>query len=178
VLKTNKLFTTALVMTNEVFEDSSAVSSKLSKDMTTIITKEFSFIIEFNKNIINLLPEKTEVEPDTTLFIVLDNEYEYKNLSDKAIELLKNLTNFAPKAKVKGLIEKYEVRYNGDINDMSPSLKKIVTKIEKNMIEESKNTEYEIKSCKVDHEYRVDGKNLPQDTLELKVFISFDVSLA
>lgn len=178
ILKMNKLYTVALMMTNEVFEDSSAISKKLSKEMTTVITKEYSFIIEFSKNIINILPEGTEVEPNTTLFIVLEEGSNYTNLSENTLLLLQNLTNFAPKAKLKGILERYEVRYNGDISDMSPTLKKFVSRIEKQMIEENKGTEYEITSCQVDHEYRVEGKNLLPDTLELKVFISFDVEAA
>ena len=63
---------TALVMTNEVFEDSSAISSELSTDMSTTIVKEKSFIIEFNKNITGIIPEGTKVGPNDILFTVLD----------------------------------------------------------------------------------------------------------
>lgn len=176
VLKMNRVVTVALAMTNEVFEDSSAISSDLSKIMSTPITKEYSYIIEFNKNMVNLVSEGSEVEPETVLFTILEEGTDYSNLSENTIALLQGLTNFSPKAKVKGVIDRFEVRYNGDMTDMSPTLKKIATKIERQTFERTKGTEYELPNCQVSSEYRVDGKNLLPDTLEFKVYIRFDVT--
>lgn len=178
ILKFSRNVTVALTMTNEVFEDSSAISSELSKEMSSYIIKEKAFVIEFNKNIINLLPVGTVVHPNDTLFTILDENTDYNNLSESTIEMLQNLAAFSPKAKYNGVIDRYEVRYNGELQDMSPSLRKIVTKLDKDIYEETKGTEYEISSGKVNSEYRVDGNNLNLDTLVLRVFIKVNVSMA
>ena len=176
VLKFSKNITVALTMTNEVFEDSSAISSELGKEMTTSIVKEKSFIIEFDKNIVNILPEGTAVTPNDILFTIINENTDYNNLSESTIEMLQNLANISPKAKVNGIIDKYEIRYNGDISDMSPSLRKLTNKLDKELYEETKGTEEETTSGKVTSEYRVEGKNLNLDTLELKVYIKINLT--
>lgn len=171
VMKFGRTVKVALMMTNEVFEDSSAISTNLSEDMATVIIKEKSFIIEFNKNITGLIPEGTSVEPNDILFTILDENTDYNNLSEATIEMLQSLSSLSPKAKVKGTLDKYEIRYNGEISDMSPSLRKLANRLDKELYDETKGTEVENSVCKVSSEYRVNGKNLNIDTLELKVFI-------
>lgn len=171
VMKFGRTVKVALTMTNEVFEDSSAISTELSEDMSTIIVKEKSFIIEFNKNITGLIPEGTEVEPNDILFTVLDENTDYNNLSESTIEMLQSLASLSPKAKVKGKIDKYEIRYNGELSDMSPSLRKLASRLDRELYDETKGTAIENANGSVTSEYRVGGKNLNIDTLELKVYI-------
>ena len=178
IMKFGRNITVALTMNEEVFEDSSAISSELSKQMTTTVVKERIFIFEFNKNIVNILPEGTAVEPNTVLFTVVDENTDYSNLSESTIEMLQNLASLSPKAKVYGVIDRYEVKYNGDVSDMSPSIRRLVNRLDKLAHEETKGTEYEITSNRVTSEYRSEGKNLNVNTLELKVFIRIDVAAA
>lgn len=178
IMKFSKNISVALSMTNEVFEDSSAISSELSSEMSTFIIKEKSFIIEFNKNITNILSEGTVVHPNDILFTILDENTDYNNLSESTIEMLQSLASLSPKAKVNGIIDKYEIRYNGEIQDMSPSLRKLANRLDKELYEETKGTSSEVSSGKVTSEYRVEGKNLNLDTLELKIFIKINLSMA
>lgn len=178
VMKFGRNVTVALTMNDEVYEDSSAISSELSKEMSSSFIKEKNFIIDFKKNIINIVPEGTKVDPNTVLFTVIDENTDYNNLSESSITMLSNLANLAPKAKINGLVDRYEVKYNGDINDMSPTLKKLVNRLDRISQEETKGTEYETKDNSASSEYRSEGKNLQVDTLELKVFIRVEVSLA
>lgn len=178
IMKFNKTVKVALMMTNEVFEDSSAISTQLSNEMATTIIKEKSYIIEFNKNITGLIPEGTAIEPNDILFTVLDENTDYNNLSESTIEMLQSLTSLSPKTKVKGILDKYEIRYNGDISDMSPTLRKLTTRLNKELYDETKGTEIENSIGKVSSEYRVNGKNLNLDTLELKVFFKIRLTQA
>ena len=171
ILKYNLLANVALTMTNADYEDGSSISSAISEKLATNYVKERSFVFEFSKNIVKLLPEGTEVDPETPLFTILDENADYGNLTDNTVALLQNLTNTSPKAKLKGKVERYEVRYNGSESDMSPSLRKLVKEIDKATYARTKGTTYEITSGAVDSEYRVDGKNLLPDTLELKVYL-------
>lgn len=176
ILKTSKTVSTALTLTDETYEDGSAISKELSEDMSTYVVKERIFVLEFDKELINILPEGSETDHNTLLFTIAENLGNTGNLSEDSLALLENLANTSPKAKYKGVLERYEVKYNGDIGNMSPSIKKLVTRLNKQIFDETKNTEYETTSNKVNSEYRSEGKNLSLDTLELKAFIRVRLS--
>lgn len=171
IYKTAKTVTVALSMTTEVFEDSSAISKELSEAMSSYVIKEKMFVIDFTKNIIDIVPVGSTVEPTTSLFTVLEDSTDISNLPESSIALLKSLANLSPKAKVYGTLERYEVKYNGDISDMSSTLARFVKSLDKQTREELDGTFYQVPNNRVNSEYRSEGKNLLPDTLELKVFI-------
>lgn len=176
ILKFGRLTTVALTMTNEVFEDSCTISSELSRELNTNITKVRTFVIDFSKNIVNLKEEGEELDPNDIMFILTDEHTDYANLSESSLVLLQGLANLAPKAKIKGIVDRYEIRYNGDIADMSPTLKKLTNRLDRELHERTKGTEYEVPSGKVSREYRSEGKNLQIDTLEFKVYITVNLT--
>lgn len=178
VMKMAKNVTVALTMNDEVFEDSSAISSELSKEMMTTVIKEKIFIIDFNKNIVDLLPEGTKVEPTTTLFTTVDGDTDFNNLSESTINMLQGLASLSPKAKYDGVIDRYEVKYNGELSDMSPTFRKLVSRLDRELYDSTKGTEYEASNNRVSSEYRSEGKNLNIDTLELKVFIRVELGMS
>lgn len=178
ILKFSKLSSVAFMMNDEVYEDSSAVSAKLSNSMQTPYVKEKIFLIGFDKNIIGLREEGSTVEPNDILFTLVEGNTDYTNLSDSSIELLKNVSALSPKAKMRGKIFKYEVKYNGDYSDMSPSIKKFVSALDKDIADRTKDSEEPVADNSVTSEYRSEGKNLLPNTLELRVFIETSVSLA
>lgn len=171
IMKTTATATVALTMNNEVFEDSSAISEEFAGKITTTIVKEKSFILDFKSSILNLVPVGTEVEPNTVLFTAIDDAEDQVNLSEASIAMLQDLASLSPRAKVHGIIDRYEIKYNGDLTDMSSSLRKLASSLDKRLHESTKDTEHEADSNKVSIEYRSEGKNLNLDTLELKVFI-------
>lgn len=178
LMKFGRNVTVALTMNNEVFEDSSAISKELSKEMSTSVIKELIFVIDFKKNILNLLPEGQQLEPNMPLFSVVDENTDYSNLSDSTINLLQTVASLTPKSKLYGTIDRFEVKYNGDVSDMSPTLKKLAVKLDKQLYEETKGTEYETSNNQVNSEYRSEGKNLAPDTLELKIFVKVNLSMS
>lgn len=177
VSKTSTLAKVAIMVNNETFEDSSAVSSKFAKRLSTTVLEERVFTLDFKQNITQVLPIGSEVNPQDVLFIALDETDGGDNLSEQTLTMLQQLSSLAPRAKVKGVIDRLEVKYNGEVNDMSPSLKKLVTEINKQTYKRTKGTDYESKDNKVSIEYRSGGANLQLDTLELKVFIKMDLGL-
>lgn len=178
IMKFGKNVTVALTMSDESYEDSSAISQRLSKEMTTPYIKEKIFIIEFQKNIIGIKPQGSTVTVQDTLFTILDEHTDYTNLSESSVSLLKTLANVSPKAKMNGSVFRYEVKYNGDISDMSPTLKKLCSQLDKELHERTKNTDREVKTNRVSTEYRSQGKNLMPMTLELKVFLETKITQA
>lgn len=177
IMKFNRVVTVAYTMTDEVYEDSSAISPKLGEMMTSTVVKERTFIVEFDKNILNLKQMGETVTPNDTLFTLADGSTDYGNLSESSVDLLKNISNLSPKSKVNGTVFKIEVKYNGDYSDMSPTIKKLVQKLDKEIVEETSGTDSPIDSCKVSSEYRSEGRNLMPKTLELKIFLEFKSKL-
>lgn len=171
VMKSTAVTTVALTMNNEVFEDSSAISRKFAGVVTTELVHTRTFLLEFNNNIIELLPVGTKVGPEDILFMALDETNDGGNLSSQSIAMLQNLAALSPRAKMDGVIDRIEIKYNGDLNDMSPTVKKLAVKLDRDLFERTKGTEYESKTNKVTAEYRSSGKSLNLDTFELKVFI-------
>lgn len=171
IMKFNKVVTVALSMGDEVYEDSSAISQKLSVEMATQTVKEKVFVIEFDKNIVGLKEEGAAVNVSDSLFTLTDNLTDYANLSESSITLLKNIANLSPKAKMKGSIFRYEMKYNGEIADMSPTLKKLAIKLDAQTQMETSGAPVPLKSNRVTGEYRSEGKNLMPKTLEFKVMI-------
>lgn len=172
VYKSSMLCTTTMSETNEVFEDSSAISVDLADRLATKNTKVRSFIVNFSQNIVNMLPLGSKLKPEDVLFLITDEDTTESSLTEDAIILLKRLSNIAPKAKVIGTLDKIEILYNGDIADMSPSLRKLTNASNADFYASTKGTEAEIKDGAVNHEYRVSGKNLQVDSLELRLYIS------
>lgn len=178
ILKFNKLASVAFVMNDEVYEDSSAISPRLSEEMSTPYIKEKIFIIDFSKNIIGLRDEGSLVEPNDILFTLVDGSTDYANLSDSSIDLLKSVAALSPKAKMKGKIFKYEIKYNGEYADMSPSIRKLATALDKEIADRTKDSEEPVLNNSATSEYRSEGKNLMNNTLELRIFIETKVSMA
>ena len=178
IMKFSKLASIAFVMNDEVYEDSSAISARLSNEMAGSHIQEKIFLIDFSKNIIGLREEGTLIEPNDVLFTLVDGNTDYSNLSDSSIELLKNVAALSPKAKMKGKIFKYEVKYNGEYSDMSPSIRKFVTALDKDIADRTKDSEEPVLNNSATSEYRSEGKNLMPNTLELRIFIETKVSLA
>lgn len=171
VMKFSRNVTVAFVMNNEVYEDSSAISPELSEQMRSTVIDEKKFIIEFGKHLVDLLPEGQQVTPTDVIFTLVDENTDYSNLSQSSIDLLKTIANTSPKAKVDGKIFRYEIKYNGDLADMSPSLKKLAQRLDRQLFEETQGTFNEAKNNRVGLDYLSDGKTLLPNTLELKVFI-------
>lgn len=171
IMKFSKNVTVAFTLNDDVYEDSSSVSPKLSKEMSSSYIKEKIFVLEFEKNLINLISEGAKVSPNDILFTVVDEYTDYSNLSDSSIEMLKSLSGVSPKAKMEGTVFRYEIKYNGDVADMSPTVKKLALQLDRQLYEETKGTDDEFKNNQVNAEYRSEGKNLLPNTFELKVFI-------
>ena len=177
VFKSNKVITVAMTVNAETYEDSSAISSRMMDGITTTIAYAERFIIPFDTDITNLVKVGDEVEPNTPLFVNLGDVGNTGNLSDASIALLEAQTQNSPRAQHKGVIERIEVKYNGDKADMSESLGKLVSKLDRETYERTKGTEYETKNNRVTGEYSSKGVKLDIDTLELKIYIGVNLGL-
>lgn len=177
VYKQNRTCNVAISSATETYEDSNAISYELAQTMKTIVLKERKYTLSFDTNIDKLVNVGDEVLPNTTLFIDTGDTDNANNLSELSLSLLDTISSISPRAKYKGVVDRIEVKYNGDIDDMSPTLKKLVNRLNAATYERTKGTSYEAKDNKVSGEYASDGKKLTLDTLELKIFIRVEIPM-
>lgn len=169
----------ALMETTQTLEDASSITPNLSERLKTTIIKERLFVVKFDQGIRNVTPPGTKVSPRDVLFIVEDAITAGLDVFDTdTIESLSRLSNLAPRSKVNGTLDRYELYYNGEIEDMSPSLKKMVNYSNKMLAERTKNTDHEVKTGRVTEEYRIEGKPLQLDTLVIKVYLAIEEKAA
>jgi hypothetical protein len=173
VMKAQMSVKTVLWESTQTHEDSSAISLRLSQELTTSITTVRSIVIGFKEGVKNLLAPGTKVRPNDILFVIENELTEGAGMfTDEALSTLKRLSAKAPKAKVKGVIDRYEVYYHGALEDMSESLRELTLRSDKALATQRKATGKPVITGAVSEEYRVGGTPLAIDTLELKVYLT------
>jgi hypothetical protein len=175
IWKTYMTVKTALYESTQTHEDSCSISKKISADLTTKTSQVRSFVVNFDQGIRNLTKPGTKVGPNDIIFIIEDEITNASDLFDEeSLSTLQMLSNKAPKAKIKGIVDHYEVYYNGDLEDMSPTLRELVDLSNKRLAKKQKSSNKSKLTGRVDSNYKVEGNPLNIDTAEIKVYIIKD----
>lgn len=173
VLKNMMLVRTVLLEAPITFEDSSAISKKVADKMATNITKMKEIVVSFDQEVHKLVREKQTVEADDILCIVEDQTTAMSELFDEeSLNTLSILGKQTPQAKVKGTVDRIEVYYNGEIEDMSDTLRKIAIESDRGFAQRFKASNKTVFTGQVDEEFRVDGNPLLMDTMVIRLYIT------
>lgn len=161
ILKAYRLVKTAIVENGDVFEDSSSIRDTIAHDFRSTVVEQRKFIFDIDQNLILNVKIGDKLKVNDVLLFALENyENVPSNIDEKTLESLKRFANIAPKANIEGEVLKIKVFYNGNIEDASESVKKIIKQSDKRLAEENKFTDPLVTTGKVDISYRVDGKQL------------------
>lgn len=175
VWKNSLLATVALLESRQTHEDACALSSQLVAKLTSRVTKTKDVTVEFNQAIHNPVKPGDKVEYDTVLCYIEEAVTSGANLLSKtSIDTLKRLSRQSPRAKVEGVVDKIEVYYNGDIEDMHPSLQALATESNKNLAKQARATLSKPVTGLVDESFRIKGEPLLMDTLVIRFYITHD----
>jgi hypothetical protein len=171
VYKAAKSIRVAMLESKQTHEDSCAVSKDIAGELSTTIYKVKSFILRFDQHILNMVKIGTELKPNDNLFVIEDAIAGSSSLfSSDSLKALQKIKGKAPKAKVKGKLDKIEIYYNGETSEMTDSLKKLVKKTDKTIAESlGKKITGQVTS-----EYSIKGKPLLPNTLEIKLYIEVE----
>ncbi len=172
IMKSAVVINVALMESADCHEDSCAISKRVSELFTSKATYVKSITLDFTEEISSILPIGSKVDPMTVLLIIQDEITSGGGFSDKAIESLRRRSAQAPKAGHKGIIEKIEVLYNGDKEDMSDSLRSLSDKCDKERAIECRSTLTPVITGEVNDDYRVSGIPLTMDRIEIKFYIT------
>ncbi len=157
-------------------EDSSAISTKLAGRMTTKSTKIRDIVVKFDQVISNLVKQGDSVESESILCIIEDAVMVNTKLFDQqALDTLRGFDAHQPKAKSKGVVERFEVFYHGDKEDMSESLRALANSADRDLSRRSRSAGKPAYTGSTDDDFRADGNPLVLDTMAIRIYITTDV---
>lgn len=175
--KSGAVATVALMESPDTHEDSCAISAKFGDDTATKTTYQRDVVVSFEQGVSNVLKAGESVESESILCTIEDNVSTDNTLFDeKTLEALKLIASATPKAKNKGVVERVEVFYNGDTEEMSDSLREIVRRSDLEMSKRSKALGKGRITGDVGSGIRIDGESLLKNTLTIRFYITADVS--
>ena len=177
IYKTSFTAKVALLESNQTYEDSSAMSSRLEEKLITKTTKVKSIVVNFNQNLLDVVEPNSSIRPNDILMVIEDEITSVTSAFDEAsLQALKKLSNQTPLSKYDGVVDKIEVFYHGDKNDMSASLRNLADKSDRMMADVCRSSGKSIITGRVNNEYRVDGNPLILDKAEIKIYITIKTS--
>lgn len=158
-------------------EDSSVVSKRLARDLGTETTKIRDVVLDFDQSVRGLMKAGSSVDSTDVLCLIEDSVTAGLDMFDEnSLDTLKLLGSQAPMAKVNGVIDRIEVYYHGDIEDMSESLKKITRESDRALVARCKSLDKKPYTGSVDEGFRSEGQSLKLDTLVIRFYISTENS--
>lgn len=177
VMKNSTNARVALLESMETFEDSCAISKRLSERLITNITKVKTIVVTFDQAISNLVAERQEVDADTILCIIEDAVSSSSKLFDEqSIQTLRAVGAQSPRAHVKGTVESIEVYYHGEKDEMTPSLRELAEQSDKAFKKRAKSANKPIYSGQVDGSMRIDNNPLLPNQMAVRIYITTPVS--
>ena len=163
----------ALCEPSDVIEDASVICQELADMLMTQQTKQRTIVLNFNQSIAKLLKVGEAVKYDDVLCIIQDEITSGLDLYDEAdIDSLKALGSQAPTAKYSGVIERMEIYYRGDKDDMSDNIRKLANIGDKELASRRKSSGKTVVTGQVDEGFKVRGNSIPLDSIAIKVFIT------
>lgn len=173
VMKNSMTCKTVLWETKQTFEDASALSKKLSERMGTQTTYERTFIVTFEQNVHHLVKMGQTTVPSDILMTIEDEiTANLGSFGDGAMDTLKGLSKQSPKANYHGTVDRIEVFYHGEKDQMSPTLRKLSDQSDAFLKMRADATEKPRFTGQVTNDFRVDGTPLGLNKAAIRFYIT------
>lgn len=171
--KAGTMVKVAIAECPQTFEDASIISNDVAKLLATEMTYVRTIIMRFDQKISNLVKVGTEVDLESILCTIEDSITADNDLfSEDNIDTLKMLATATPKAKHKGIVERIEALYHGDVEDMSDTVRVVAEQSDKARKRLAKSLGKEALTGRVTGSMRVEKDPLDLDTIAIKVYIT------
>lgn len=159
-----------------VHEDSSGITKMVAERLSTKITKVKTVELTFDQAISHVAQVGSNVVADSVLCLIQDSVTANNRLFDEAsIESLKALSGQSPRAHVQGVVERIEVYYHGDKEDMSESLAELANYSDKEFRKRASSIGKNGYTGKVDSGFRIEGNPLAVDSVAIRFYITTSV---
>ncbi len=173
LFKMSTLAYTALMEKETTLEDSSALSQEMADKLVTMATHIRNIKVTFDQEIRNLVQVGDKLESESIL-CTIHNRVEGNSdvFDDEAINTLSNLSSSTPLAKMTGVVDKIEVFYTGEIEDMSTSLQHLVEASDRDIRRTYKELGKKAVDGRVDVGFRVDGHPMALDEAVVRLYVT------
>lgn len=177
VWKSGILVKTVVMETTQTLEDSSSISQRLADQLRTPITKVRTIVVRFDQKVDRLVKVGAEVASEDILCVIEDPVDGENFLFDQeSLDTLRVLGSQTPTAKARGVVERVEVFYHGEKEDMSDSLRTLATASDRELMKRNKSVGQEAFTGSVDESFRVDGDPLMLDRLVIRFYITTEAA--
>lgn len=159
-------------------EDSSALSVELCRRLASETVKVKTIKVNFDQQVRSLVQPGDRVDLETILCTIEDAVTADSRLFDEqSLNTLRLLSAMTPRAKAVGVVEKVEVFYNGDVDDMSESLAHVAAISDRTRKRQARRLGKEVVTGFVDRSMRIDGDGLELDQAAIRVYITTGVPM-
>ena len=173
VWKAGCLATVALMESPDTLEDSCAISEHLAAELQTQTVEIRSIIVDFKDTVHGLIEPGKHVEVEDILCTIEDPVTAQGHLFDeKSLDTLRLIASNNPRAKVTGTVEKVEMFYHGDIDDLSPSLLEIAQESNRQRKRLSRELRTPYTSGYIADTISIEGTRLAPDQAVIRIYIN------
>lgn len=162
----------------ETFEDSSAISESLAERLETRFSYERVVSIPVDHEVRDLVKVGDKVEADDLACILyppLSVDAADRH-SEVARDILERLRDKSPRMKKKGVVTSIQVRYSGDIDSMSESVRDLVEHHDGILARKRKMMGEPIVDGSVPPNLRIDGKEIGNDVVNIIIKVDYDLA--
>ncbi len=171
--KAGVLTNVALLESTDTFEDSSVISETLAQQLAAQTTHIRDIVLDFSQSVSGLVKLGQDVDVESILCTIEDAVTASSRLFDAdSLATLSLLAKQTPRAKYHGKVEKIEVFYHGDMEDMSESLMTIARSSDRARKAYYTSIGKKVITGAVDDSLRIGGNPLLLDQLVIRVYIT------
>ena len=174
VMKQSVLVPVGLVIGRREDEDSCTIAKSLVDDLLVDKSIAKTFLIDFDQNVHEVVKIGSKVSVDSVMSVIEGSATSINNIfTDESIATLKTVQGKTRTAGIIGVVERIEVRYHGELEDMSLSLKGLASTFNKQLKRERKAIGKKPITGEVGLNYSIKGKPLPYNSAEVKIIVSY-----
>lgn len=174
--KSATLLRTAILDTGETYEDSGAISKKATRKLRSDLSKVVTLTFKKDQKVSQLVTVGTKLETESILCTIEDSLTANTGLfNDDNIDLLRAFSSQTPRAHCEGVVDKIEVFYRGDVEDMSESLQAIINTYDRERARLAKKLRRDDATTgRVLDRVRIDGIPLEEDHVAVRLTITHE----
>jgi hypothetical protein len=167
----------ALMESPMTLEDSCLITQSLADKLKTQIAQPRTVVLDFKQSLSHLVSVGLQVSSDDILCVIEDAVSANQSLfSQTSLDTLRALQAQVAVAKYAGTIERIEVYYHGEIEDMSESLQAMAHWGDAQLAKRYKALGKPVLTGRVDEGFRNEGAPLLLDTMAVRIYILNEVA--
>ena len=166
----------ALMEDTMTMEDATEVSPWLAEKLQTSISHVKHIRVNFDQHISNMVKIGTSVKANDIVCVIESDTTANKDyFSGDALDTLRMLNSDTPTFGLDGVVERIEIYYHGELEDMTESLRTFAKASDARLVKFRKEMGLKALTGQTDDTYSVAGERLKLDTADIKVTISTNV---